>query len=278
MMVIVGVIKQTGVFDFLAIWAAKRSKGKPFRLMVMLMVITGGGIAGARQRHDHHARRTGDTGHLRPAAISAQPFLIAEVLASNIGGAATLIGDPPNIIIGSRAGLTFNDFLVNMAPRGGGHLRAVGAVHQGAVPKGSARNHMRLDNVMALQERRAIKDTRLLVRSMVGAGAGDRRIQPALRAACGAVHRRAARCRHHAVGHQRRCRRGAPRSGVADAGVLHGAVRHGRRTGAHRSDRMARRLPRSTLFGDDFFLAATGLLFGSAVLGAFVDNILTPRR
>ena len=45
--------------------------------------------------------------------IAAKPYLIAEVLASNIGGAATLIGDPPNIIIGSRASLTFNDFLVN---------------------------------------------------------------------------------------------------------------------------------------------------------------------
>ena len=53
---------------------------------------------------------------MRPARIPAQPYLIAEVLASNIGGAATLIGDPPNIIIGSRAGLTFNDFLVHMAP------------------------------------------------------------------------------------------------------------------------------------------------------------------
>ena len=48
--------------------------------------------------------------------ISPVPFLIAEVMASNIGGAATLIGDPPNIIIASRAGLTFNDFLVNMTP------------------------------------------------------------------------------------------------------------------------------------------------------------------
>ena len=44
------------------------------------------------------------------------PFLIAEVFASNIGGAATLVGDPPNIIIASRAGLSFNDFLVHMAP------------------------------------------------------------------------------------------------------------------------------------------------------------------
>ena len=48
--------------------------------------------------------------------LPAVPFLIAEVMASNIGGTATLIGDPPNIIIASRAGLTFNDFLVHLAP------------------------------------------------------------------------------------------------------------------------------------------------------------------
>ena len=48
--------------------------------------------------------------------ITPVPFLIAEVMASNIGGTATLIGDPPNIIIASRAGLAFNDFLVNLAP------------------------------------------------------------------------------------------------------------------------------------------------------------------
>ena len=49
-------------------------------------------------------------------ALPPVPFLIAEAMASNIGGTATLIGDPPNIIIASRAGLTFNDFLVNLAP------------------------------------------------------------------------------------------------------------------------------------------------------------------
>ena len=197
MMVIVGVIKQTGVFDFLAIWAAKRSRGKPFRLMVMLMVITGDRVAGARQRHHHHAGRAGDAGHLRPVATSPpQPFLIAEVLASNIGGAATLIGDPPNIIIGSRAGLTFNDFLVNMAPAVLVIFVAVRALHQGAVPKGPARsNHIHLDKVMALQERRAIKDTRLLVRSMAVLGARHRRIQPALGAARRPVDRRTARGR-----------------------------------------------------------------------------------
>ena len=66
MMVIVGIIKQTGLFDFLAIWAAKRSRGKPFRLMVMLMLITAYRVAGAGQRHHHHAGGTRDVGDMRP--------------------------------------------------------------------------------------------------------------------------------------------------------------------------------------------------------------------
>ena len=117
MMVVVGVIKQTGVFDFLAIWAAKRSRGKPFRLMVMLMVITG--IASPVLDNVTIIMLVAPVTLVicDRLEIAAQPFLIAEVLASNIGGAATLIGDPPNIIIGSRAGLTFNDFLVTWHPR-----------------------------------------------------------------------------------------------------------------------------------------------------------------
>lgn len=112
MMILVGVVKQTGLFDFLAIWAAKRSRGKPFRLMVITA------IASPILDNVTIIMLVAPVtlvicDRLR---IAAQPFLIAEVLASNIGGAATLIGDPPNIIIASRAGLTFNDFLVNMAP------------------------------------------------------------------------------------------------------------------------------------------------------------------
>ena len=116
MMVIVGVIKQTGVFDYLAIWAAKRSRGKPFRLMVMLMLITA--IASPVLDNVTIIMLVAPVTLVvcERLRIAPQPYLIAEVLASNIGGAATLIGDPPNIIIGSRAGLTFNDFLVHMAP------------------------------------------------------------------------------------------------------------------------------------------------------------------
>ena len=88
------------------------------------------------------------------------------MLASNIGGAATLIGDPPNIIIGSRAGLTFNDFLVNMAPAVVVIFVLFVVFTRLLFRKDLRANSIHLDQVMALQERRAIKDTRLLVRSL----------------------------------------------------------------------------------------------------------------
>lgn len=167
MMVIVGVVKQTGLFDFLAIWAAKRSRGKPFRLMVMLMIIT----AFASPVLDNV------TIILLVAPVTVvicdrlrippQPYLIAEVLASNIGGAATLIGDPPNIIIGSRAGLTFNDFLIHMAPIVIVIFALFVVFTRVLFRKELRANHVHIEEVMALQERRAIKDMRLLVRSLI---------------------------------------------------------------------------------------------------------------
>ena len=137
MMIIVGIIKQTGVFDFLGDLGGQAIAGPAVPADGDADGHHRGGLAVPRQRHHDHARRAGDDGRLRPARIPAAPYLIAEVLASNIGGAATLIGDPPNIIIGSRAGLTFNDFLVHMAPIVVVDLRAVRAVHPGAVPQGS---------------------------------------------------------------------------------------------------------------------------------------------
>ena len=167
MMVIVGVVKHTGLFDFLAIWAAKRSRGSPFRLMVMLMIIT----AVASPLLDNVTIIM----LVAPVTIvvcgrlgfTAQPFLIAEVLAANIGGAATLVGDPPNIIIGSRAGLSFNDFLIHMAP-----AVAVIFVLFVVFTRWLFRAHLRetskhITTVMALQERRAITDPRLLARSLL---------------------------------------------------------------------------------------------------------------
>ena len=116
MMIIVSIVKQTGVFEYLAIWSAKRARGRPFAVMVMLIVITA--VASALLDNVTTVLLVAPVTLLvcDRLGVSPVPFLIAEAMASNIGGTATLIGDPPNIIIASRSGLGFNDFLVNLAP------------------------------------------------------------------------------------------------------------------------------------------------------------------
>lgn len=116
MMILVGVLKTTGVFEFLAIWAAQRAKARPFRMMVLLVVITA--VASALLDNVTTVLLVAPVTLLLcdRLGVAPVPFLLAEVMASNIGGAATLIGDPPNIIIASRAGLSFDDFLVHLAP------------------------------------------------------------------------------------------------------------------------------------------------------------------
>jgi Na+/H+ antiporter NhaD/arsenite permease-like protein len=167
MMIIVGIIKQTGIFDYLAIWSAKKTKGRPYRLMVMLMGITA--IASPFLDNVTTIMLVAPVtvvvcDQLR---IPAQPYLIAEVLASNIGGAATLIGDPPNIIIGSRAGLTFTDFLVHMTPAVVIIFAAFVLFTRVLFRKSFQYNPERVAAVMALQERRAITDPAMLRRCLI---------------------------------------------------------------------------------------------------------------
>ncbi len=163
MMIIVGIVRQTGVFEFVAIWAAKRAKGSPFRVMVLLVLITA--LASAFLDNVTTVLLIAPVTLLvcERLAVSAVPFLIAEVFASNIGGAATLIGDPPNIIIASRSGLTFNDFLVNMAPIAALALAALVAMLPLLFRGSFSVDPDRVADVMELDEREAIKDRRLLI-------------------------------------------------------------------------------------------------------------------
>ncbi|HEY3692889.1 MAG TPA: ArsB/NhaD family transporter [Pseudonocardiaceae bacterium] len=164
MMIIVGVLRRTGVFEYVAIWAAKRAKGSPLRVMVLLVLITA--IASAFLDNVTTVLLIAPVTLLvcDRLDIKPVPFLIAEVLASNIGGAGTLIGDPPNIIIGSRGGLTFNDFLVNMAPIVAIEL-AVFIVVLPRLFRGSFEvDPARVADVMALNEREAIRNPRLLLK------------------------------------------------------------------------------------------------------------------
>ena len=164
MMIIVGVLRQTGVFEYIAIWAAKRANGSPLRIMILLVLVTA--FASALLDNVTTVLLIAPVTLLvcERLAINPVPFLIAEVLASNIGGASTLVGDPPNIIIASRAGLTFNDFLIHMTPI----VVIVMVVFIALVPfifRGSFDvDPERVADVMTLNEREAIQNPRLLIK------------------------------------------------------------------------------------------------------------------
>ncbi|WP_394619546.1 SLC13 family permease [Lentzea sp. JNUCC 0626] len=272
MMIIVGIVKQTGVFDYLAIWAAKRARGRPYRLMVMLMIITA--IASPFLDNVTTIMLVAPVtivvcNRLR---IAAQPYLIAEVLASNIGGAATLIGDPPNIIIGSRAGLSFMDFLVHMAPIVVVVFVVFVLMTKVLFRKSFQYNAEHVESVMALQERKAITDPAMLRRCLIvftgvvlGFGLHSvLHLDPAIVALVGAgVMLLVTRADVNDVLAEVEWPTLTFFMGlfVMVAGLVHTGVIETIGTWA------------VSAFGDNHFAAASALLFGSSVLGAFFDNI-----
>lgn len=116
MMIIINIMTKTGVFQYVAIKCAKVAKGEPFKIMTIFAVITAIGSA--------FLDNVTTVLLLAPVTlliadqleINPIPYLITEALASNIGGTATLIGDPPNIMIASKAGLDFMDFIIHLTP------------------------------------------------------------------------------------------------------------------------------------------------------------------
>jgi Na+/H+ antiporter NhaD/arsenite permease-like protein len=116
MMVIANVTAETGAFQWLAIRAAKLAGGQPLRLLILLSLVTA--VASAfLDNVTTVVLLVPVTLYLADVlGINPKPLLISQILAANIGGAATLIGDPPNILIGSAAGLGFNAFLAHMLP------------------------------------------------------------------------------------------------------------------------------------------------------------------
>jgi Na+/H+ antiporter NhaD/arsenite permease-like protein len=166
MMVIVAITRKSGVFQYLAIWSAKRVKADPWGILVMLSLVTA--IASALLDNVTTVLLIAPitlliTEELR---VKPYPYLFSMIFASNIGGTATLIGDPPNIMIGSATGLTFNDFVYNLLPL----VVVVMAVTLlpiywiwGRHLKAAAEDRQR---VMDFDEREAITDTRLLKQSL----------------------------------------------------------------------------------------------------------------
>ena len=195
MMIIVDLMKPTGVFEYVAIKSAKMGRGSPVKILAIFAVVTA--IASAFLDNVTTVLLIAPvTLHIADALeVDPIPFLISCALASNIGGTATLIGDPPNIMIGSRAGLDFMAFIYNLAPV----IILILAVYLvmakmmwGRMLK--TREELKA-RIMALDEREAIKDRPLLIKSLAVLGAvmagfvlhGRLGLQPATVALSGAA-------------------------------------------------------------------------------------------
>ncbi len=166
MMLIVNITRRSGLFQFVAIWSAKKVDARPWGILLMMSIVTA--VFSAFLDNVTTVLLTVPVTLLitEELKVKPYPYLFAQIFASNIGGTATLIGDPPNIMIGSAAGLTFNDFGYHLTPVivvvmaatmvpiyfvWGRHLRATD----------ENRRH-----VMNFNERETITDPRLLRQSL----------------------------------------------------------------------------------------------------------------
>jgi Na+/H+ antiporter NhaD/arsenite permease-like protein len=116
MMVIVNILRKTGLFEWLAVWATRRAQAKPFRMLVLLSTVTAAVSALLDNVTTVLLMAPVTLEVARRLYLDPRPYLISEALASNIGGTATLIGDPPNIMVASKAQLTFAEFVMVLGP------------------------------------------------------------------------------------------------------------------------------------------------------------------
>ena len=166
MMVIVAVTRKCGVFQYVAVWSAKKVQARPWGILVMLSIMTA--VFSALLDNVTTVLLVAPVTLLitEELNIKPYPFLFAEIFASNIGGTATLIGDPPNIMIGSATGLTFNQFLLNLAPITPLILALTIAMIYVIWGRNMRAEPAARERVMRFDEREAITDVRLLKQSL----------------------------------------------------------------------------------------------------------------
>ena len=167
MMLFVAVVKNSGLFEYVAIKAAKLTKGHPMAILVVFAIITA--VLSAFLDNVTTVLLIGPMtiAITQMLEVNPIPYLLSQIMASNIGGTATLIGDPPNIMIGSAAGLSFMDFVVNT----GSVIVIILAVtvliyyfmYRGQISVIEKNMH----KVMELDENRSIKDKPLLIKSVI---------------------------------------------------------------------------------------------------------------
>jgi Na+/H+ antiporter NhaD/arsenite permease-like protein len=162
MMLIVGVAGRTGLFEYVAIHAVKLARARPAAILALLAIITALFSALLDNVTTVLLVAPVTLAITRQLEVDPWPYLFAEIMASNVGGTATLVGDPPNIMIGSAVGFTFNDFLFNLGPV----VLIIVAVH-GAIGHLVWGRRLRASDeararVLAMDERESITNPRLL--------------------------------------------------------------------------------------------------------------------
>ena len=283
MMVLVSIARRSGMFEYIAIWSAKRGRAQPWAMLLILSVATAVVSAFLDNVTTVLLIAPVTLAVTRRLEVPPYPFLFAEIVASNIGGTATLIGDPPNIIIGSAAHLSFDDFVVHLTPV----IIVVMAVQAfathliwGVGMRATAAARAR---VLALDERAAITDWPLLrsslavIAAVIAAFVMARplRLEPGTISLFGA----AVLMLLHNIEHHREIEKQTMKVtatfGEVDWITIFFIV--GLFIVVHALDvtgvlgLLARQLIEAT--GGDFALTAYAVLWGSAFLSAIVDNI-----
>lgn len=167
MMLFVAVVKNSGLFEYVAIKSAKLTHGRPWAIMAVFAIITA--VLSAFLDNVTTVLLVGPmtlaiTSILK---VNPVPFLLTQILASNMGGTATLIGDPPNIMIGSEAGLGFADFILNTAPIVVIIMAASLLCFYFMFGRKMKVAEESMKAVMELDEKRAIKDKSLMTKSII---------------------------------------------------------------------------------------------------------------
>ena len=163
MMVLVGVTSHTGLFDYVAIKAAKVAKAEPKRILIYLALITAVFSAFLDNVTTVLLMVPVTFSITQKLHLKVMPFLLTQIIASNIGGTATLIGDPPNIMIGSAVKeLTFVAFIDNLAPIAILNLILVILIMEVIYKKGLHTTPELQAELMSMNEKKSLKDHKLL--------------------------------------------------------------------------------------------------------------------